>query len=55
MDAENFEERVQREVQQAVASSQKSFMDDISGLISNKFSTFEARFSDNQKKLSESQ
>ena len=55
MDAENFEERVQREVQQAVASSQKSFMDDISGLISSKFSTFEARFSDNQKELSESQ
>ena len=54
MDAENFEERVQREVQQAVASSQKSFMD-ISGLISSKFSTFEARFSDNQKELSESQ
>ena len=55
MDAENFEERVQREVQQAVASSQKSFMDDISGLISSKFSSFEARFSDNQKELSESQ
>ena len=55
MDAENFEERVQREVQQAVASSQKSLMDDISGLISSKFSTFEARFSDNQKELSESQ
>ena len=55
MDAENFEERVQREVQQAVASSQKSLMDDISGLIYSKFSTFEARFSDNQKELSESQ
>ena len=47
MDAKNFEERVQREVQQAVASSQKSFMDGILGLISSKFSTFEARFSDN--------
>ena len=38
MDAENFEERLQREVQQAVASSQKSLMDVFSGQISSKFS-----------------
>ena len=55
MDAENFEDRVQREVREAVASSQKSLMDDISGLISSKFSTFEARFSENQRDLSENQ
>ena len=38
MDTENFEDTVQREVREAVASSQKSLMDDISGLISSTFS-----------------
>ena len=55
MEAENFEDRVQREVRKAVASSQKSLMDDISGLISSILSTFEARFSENQRYLSENQ
>ena len=55
MDAEQIRERVQQEMQQAVANSQKDLMEQISGLITIKFGTFEARFSENQKELSEFQ
>ena len=55
MDAEQIGERVQQEVQQAVANSQKDLMEQISGLITSKFGTFEAKFSENQKELSEFQ
>ena len=55
MDEEQFGVRVQQEVQQAVANSQRDLMDQISGLISSKFGTFEARFSENQRELSEFQ
>ena len=55
MDAEQIGERVQQEVQQAVANSQKDLMEQISGLITSRFGTFEAKFSENQKELSEFQ
>ena len=38
-----------------MVNSQKELMDQLSGLITSKVSTFEARFSENQRELSDNQ